>query len=122
MSEMLTLKENKDFQRLYKRGKSFVSPILVTYVLKNKKNNLQYGITTGKKIGNAVKRSRARRIIRAAFRELAPSVRTGYDFVFVARGKTPFVKSTDIKKAMFIHLKTAKVFKDNYEKYSDSLY
>ena len=82
MSEILTLKENRDFQRLYKRGKSGVSPILVTYILKNKTDNLRYGITTGKKIGNAVKRSRARRVIRAAFRELSPSLRTGYDIVF----------------------------------------
>ena len=122
MSELLTLKENRDFQRLYKRGKSFVSPILVTYVLKNRKNNLQYGITTGKKIGNAVKRSRARRVIRAAFRDFVPGLKPGYDFVFVARGKTPFVKSTDIKKAMYLHFKNAKVFIESYEKSSDSLY
>ena len=49
MSEILTLKENRDFQRLYRRGKSYVSPILVTYIMKNKTDNLRYGITTGKK-------------------------------------------------------------------------
>ena len=111
MSEILTLKENRDFQRLYKRGKSGVSPILVTYILKNKTDNLRYGITTGQKIGNAVKRSRARRVIRAAFRELSPSLRTGYDIVFVARGKTPFVKSTEVKKAMETQFRNASLFK-----------
>ena len=70
MSEYVTLKDNRDFSRLYKRGKSFVSPVLVTYVMKNKNNNLRFGITTGKKVGKAVKRSRARRVIRAAYYEL----------------------------------------------------
>lgn len=115
MSEYITLKDNKDFSRLYKRGKSFVSPVLVTYVMKNKSDNLRFGITTGKKIGKAVRRSRARRVIRAAYYELYPQIKSGYDFVFVARGKTPYVKSTDICKSMKKHLKSAGVLnnKDN---------
>ncbi len=100
MKNYITLKENRDFSRLYRRGKSFVSPVLVTYILKNKSNNLRYGITTGKKIGNAVKRSRSRRVIRASFSELFDNVKPGYDFIFVARGKTPFVKSYVVKEAM----------------------
>lgn len=100
MSDYITLKENRDFSRLYHKGKCFVSPVLVTYIMKNKSNNLRFGITTGKKTGNAVKRSRSRRIIRAAYYELYSNIKPGYDFVFVARGKTPFVKSSDIKEAM----------------------
>lgn len=111
MSEILTLKENRDFQRLYRRGKSYVSPILVTYIMKNKTDNLRYGITTGKKIGIAVKRSRARRIIRAAFSQLRSEIDSGYDIVFVARGKTPYVKSGDIKKAMEKHFSEAGIRK-----------
>lgn len=110
MKNAVALKENRDFQRLYKRGKSYVSPVLVTYIAKNKNNNLRYGITTGKKIGNAVKRSRCRRIIRAAFAQVSPMLRNGYDIVFVARGKTPYVKSGDIKNAMDIHFKKAGLF------------
>lgn len=34
MGEYITLKDNRDFSRLYRRGKSFVGPVLVTYVLK----------------------------------------------------------------------------------------
>ena len=111
MSEYITLKDNRDFSRLYKKGKSYVSPVLVTYVLKNKTDNLRFGITTGKKVGKAVKRTRARRVIRAAYFELYPEIRQGYEFVFVARGKTPYVKSQDICKAMKKHLKSANVLK-----------
>ncbi len=107
MSEIITLKENREFNFLYRKGKSFVSPVIVTYIIKNRSDNLRYGITTGKKIGNAVKRSRSRRIIRAAFFSVYPSLKKGYDIVFVARGKTPYVKSYDIKRAMECHFAKA---------------
>ena len=86
-----------------------MSPVLVTYVMKNKNNNLRFGITTGKKVGKAVKRSRARRVIRAAYYELYPDIKQGYDFVFVARGKTPYVKSQTVLDAMKKQLKAANV-------------
>lgn len=111
MKKYITLKDNRDFSRLYRRGKSFVSPVLVTYVTKNRSDNLRFGITTGKKIGKAVKRSRARRVIRAAYYQLYPEMNRGYDIVFVARGKTPFVKSQVVCKAMRQHLKSAGVLK-----------
>ena len=107
MSEFVTLKENREFRRAYTRGKSYVSPDLVTYVIKNNTNNLRIGITTGKKIGKAYERNRSRRIIRAAFRELYPDIKGSFDLVFVARGRTPFRKSTDILRSMRKHLKEA---------------
>ena len=107
----LTLKENWAFQRAYKRGKSFVSPGLVTYVVKNNTDNLQIGITTSKKIGKAVQRNRCRRIIRAAFYQLQNEVKSGYDIVFVCRTKTPYLKSTDILCYMKKHLQQANVLK-----------
>ena len=110
MGDYLTLKDNRDFQRVYRRGKSFVSPLIVTYVIKNNNNNLRIGITTSKKIGKAVQRNRCRRIIRAAFYMLNSEIKNGYDIVFVARSKTPFVKSTDIYCYMKKHLKTAGIY------------
>ena len=108
MSEIITLCDAWAFRRAYRNGKSFVSPELVTYVIKNKQNNLRIGITTGKKIGKAVMRSRARRVIRAAFRDIIKEteiVSNGFDVVFVARGKTPYVKSTFLAKVMKKQLK-----------------
>ena len=78
MSEYITLKDNRDFSGLYRRGKSFVGPVLVTYVLKNKSDNLRFGITTGKKIGKAVRRTRSRRVIREAYYKLYPDIKKGY--------------------------------------------
>ena len=107
----VTLKENRDFLRLYRKGKCYVSSSLVTYVLKNRSNEKRYGITTSKKIGKAVQRNRARRVIRASLYDLYSDIIPGYDIVFVARGKTPYVKSDVVKKEMTDHLKKAKVLR-----------
>ena len=111
VGEIVTLKENKDFRRIYAKGRSYPSAVLVSYVIKNRCGCVRIGITTGKKIGKAVLRNRSRRIIREAFREISDDVRTGYDIVFVARGKTPFVKSYDILRSMKKQLKEAGVLK-----------
>lgn len=108
----VTLTKNWEFQRAYNRGKHYVSDVLVTYVIKNKSDNLQIGITTSKKIGKAVSRNRCRRIIKAAFCNIYNDIYNknnckNYDLVFVARTKTVFVKSTDIEKCMRIHLQKA---------------
>ncbi|MCI8360404.1 MAG: ribonuclease P protein component [Clostridiales bacterium] len=95
-----TLKLNKDFRRLYGRGKSRVHPALVTYVMKNRAGYCRIGVTTSKKIGCAVERNRARRVITAAWRELCPLISGGYDLVFVARARTPGVKSSELVRAM----------------------
>ena len=119
MSRYITVKENRDFARAYRRGKSCVSPVLVTYALKAKGKPLRYGITTGKKVGNAVKRSRARRVIRASYFQLFDQLKPGYILIFVARGKTPYVKSQVVYKAMRQHLKTLGILSLSGEEHND---
>ena len=103
----ITLKLNKEFKRAYYRGGYRANPVLVTYLVKTHLKQVRYGITTGKKIGKAVSRNRARRLIRTAFFAVCKDygwdtaeILPGYDFVFVAREKTPLVKSTDVYRAM----------------------
>ncbi len=113
MDKFVPLCRNNDFRRLYARGKSYVTPVVVIYVMKNRTKNLRVGITTSKKIGNAVLRNRSRRVIREAFRGLADRVRPGTDLVFVARGKTPYVKSTEVLRHMERQLSAAGLFRED---------
>lgn len=100
-----TLKENKDFRRLYYRGSSQATFCLVTYVMKNRFGETRIGITSGKKIGNAVKRNRARRLIRAAFALYEDKLNDNYDIVFVARTRTSQVKMQEVAVQMQKQLK-----------------
>ena len=90
----LSIKRNNDFLRIYRRGKSAADSHGMWYVSPNRLGTVRLGLTTSKKIGNAVARNRARRVLRAAFREVYPMIRPGFDIILVARTKTTFTKST----------------------------
>ena len=107
MPKINTLKKNGYFRRAYARGKSFTDPALVTYVIKNGAGIRRIGITTGRKLGNAVERNRCKRVIKAAYAELDGRLKNGYDIVFVARHRTVYKKSTEIKKIMEKQFKSA---------------
>ena len=101
------LTRNKEFTRAYARGKSFVHPKLVLYVMKNRLGHTRVGLTATKKIGGAVQRNRARRVMRAALYQVLPYDVGGYDLVFVARGQTVRCKSGEITEAARALLKKA---------------
>lgn len=107
MPKINTLKKNGYFRRAYARGKSFTDPALVTYVIKNGAGIRRIGITTGRKLGNAVERNRCKRIIKAAYTELDGRLKNGYDIVFVARHRTVYKKSTEIRRIMEKQFKAA---------------
>lgn len=94
------ISKNCEFSRVYSRGKSYVHSQLVLYVLKNRRKCTRIGLTASKKVGNAVKRNRARRVMRAAIQQHLPFDVGGYDLIFVARGRTPYCKSTQLEKTV----------------------
>lgn len=87
---------NREFSRVYARGRSYVHPQLVLYVMKNRLGHTRVGLTATKKVGGAVQRNRARRVMREAAFATLPYDVGGYDFIFVARGRTARCKSTQL--------------------------
>lgn len=92
------LNKNRDFTRIYSRGKSYVHPHMVLYVAKNRLGTTRIGLTATKKVGGAVQRNRARRVMRAALQEHLSQNVGGYDIILVARGRTPYLKSTQVSR------------------------
>lgn len=92
------LNNNKDFLALYRKGKFTASKNIVIYVRKNNLPINRLGITAGKKIGNAVHRNRAKRIIRQAYRENEILMPIGIDIVIVARSAICDAGSQDLSR------------------------
>lgn len=90
------LNENKMFLALYKKGRYSASKYTVIYVRPNGKSFNRLGITAGKKIGNAVCRNRAKRLIRLAYRESEINLPIGMDIVIVARQPICTIKSQEL--------------------------
>lgn len=70
--------------------------------MKNRAGICRVGITASKKTGNAVRRNRSRRIIRAAYQSVFREniINGNWDFVFVARTKTQYLKAPAVQKEM----------------------
>ena len=89
---------------MFKKGECKVNYAFVCYFAPNNLETNRLGVVAGKKVGNAVKRNRAKRLIREAFRLIEPCLRAkgvpSHDFVFVARGKTPELKCGQVHKQM----------------------
>ena len=101
------IRRNSEFGRVYARGKSYVNPALVMYVLKTRGKKTRVGLTATKKVGGAVQRNRARRVMREAlYQNLSQNV-GGYDIILVARAQTPALKSTQLAKTVGKLLKKA---------------
>lgn len=107
MNKVEMIKKNRDFQLCYKKGKKYMLPGFISYVLKgNDGYNTKIGITSSKRIGNAVLRNRARRVIKESYRLSIKDVEInpGYRIIFVCRNRTPNCKSTDMMVSMRKHL------------------
>lgn len=94
------IKKNRDYTRMYRRARSQTGQLLVTYCAKNRLGHNRIGITASKRVGNAVRRNRAKRVIRAAYTGLEGQLPQGYDFIFVARSRTAHCKMQPVQEMM----------------------
>ncbi len=94
---IVSLKQNRDFQRIYKKGSYKAGRFLVVYARENRLDYNRIGIATGKRFGNSVQRNRVKRLIRESYRKIASEYKKGYDLVFMVR--------TSGKVAVFPHRK-----------------
>ena len=110
MSE--SLKKNKDFQTVYKKGKSYANKYLVMYIVENNLDKNRIGISVSKKVGNSVIRHRLKRLIKESYRLNESMFKNGFDIVVVARTTAKDRTYRDIESAL-LHLgKIQKILKE----------
>lgn len=81
----MRLRRRDDYARVYDAGCSAGDESLVVYVAANSLDWSRFGLSVGKRLGNAVARNRVRRILREAFRLARPDLPSGLDIVCVAK-------------------------------------
>ena len=104
------IRKNVEFRNIYRRGKSLSNQLLVLYVYKNGKNINRRGISVSKKVGSSVIRSRVKRLINEAYRLNEVGLKTGYDFVFVARASSKDKSYKEIETAIINLFKRAGLY------------
>jgi ribonuclease P protein component len=79
------LRNQADFDAVYKKGRSVGDKYVVVFYLKNGLDHNRTGFLASKKVGNSVKRNRARRLIRESYRHIKDIIPCGYDIIIIAR-------------------------------------
>ena len=106
------IRENHLFSKAYRGGKKAGGATCSVYVLKDRQARRymlarpdkryvnRIGISASKKIGGAVERNRAKRVIRESLRQIMKEnqIRTGYLVVIAAREKATECKMQDVKR------------------------
>ncbi len=113
MRQEYSIKDNRDFRRVYRHGKSKVDNKLVVYVLKSNSKNSRVGFSVSKKVGNAVIRNRIKRRLREIFRKNVLNFNMTVDVVVVARKGAAGADYYTLKSSFLNHLKSLNVIDSN---------
>jgi ribonuclease P protein component len=105
-----------DFKRVRHLGKTYTHPLAVLKVAHGEVENSRAGIITGKRIGNAVVRNRAKRRLRATFSEFLPLLLKPSDILVIAREPLNNATAIELKNAVKQLLSRAELIDpDNYD-------
>ncbi len=122
------IKEHHLYNKAYRQGKHFFGRYICVYVLKDTHAKLlqkshpqklivnRFGISVSKKVGGAVKRNRAKRIIRAAYASLEDKLKAGYLIVVSAKPEIEGRKSTEIESEMRYAIKKLDMYAERMGK------
>jgi ribonuclease P protein component len=94
------LRSVSDFQQIQSHSRSRSHPLLLMRYRRNGLDRTRYGISTGRKIGNAVVRNGVRRRLRTILRALDREIQPGFDILLVARPAAAGVKQADLDVAL----------------------
>jgi len=94
------LTRSNDFKRVRSAGRSYAHPLVVLVVAENGLEFSRSGVSAGQAVGNAIKRNRAKRQIRAVMKSVFPEIRAGWDIIVVARHAIPQACFYEIQYAL----------------------
>ncbi len=98
-----SLQSNRDFQKVFKTGRSKGNKYLVMYVSQNHLDCNRLGISVSKKVGNSVVRHRIKRCIKESYRLHENMFNSGLDIVVIARQGASNIGYHEIESAL-LHL------------------
>lgn len=94
---METLKTNREFERVFRKGKSAGHRDLVILGRKNRSKIFRVGFCISRKAGNAVSRNKLRRRLKEIIRELESELQPQWEIVIVAKETTTSLNFQELR-------------------------
>ncbi len=85
MQRRYRLRSRERFQEVRRTGKSRKDHLAILVFLRNDLPYSRFGFTASRRVGNAVQRNRAKRLLRESVRLRFKTINPGWDMVFIAR-------------------------------------
>jgi ribonuclease P protein component len=112
MKREFRLTRSLDYKRVRRTGRSYAHPLLVLIIAPTQeKTGLKIGITTGRSVGKAVDRNRAKRCLRALSDNYLSSIQPGWDIIIIARQPIVEAPFGSIRQAFEMLLKRSGILK-----------
>ena len=109
------------FREAFAQRRSFVGRYMVLWLRKGEGASLRLGVVTSKKVSNrAVDRNRARRVLRAIFREHRSEFSGDVDVVIIGRRNILNASHEDVEAEMLRLARKAKLFGGSETQKSES--
>ncbi|MDY2959875.1 MAG: ribonuclease P protein component [Hornefia sp.] len=99
------LRYQRAFDRVYRKGKSIGDRFVVVFFVRNNLDYTRTGFLASKKVGNSVRRNRARRLMKESLRLTSVELPKGYDFIFIARNTIIDANCQQVQKSLESALK-----------------
>ena len=115
MQRRFRLTRSSDFKRVRRYGKSYAHPFIVLMTQPSELPGIRVGVAAGRSVGNAVRRNRAKRLMRAAVEPLLTEIKTGWDLVIIARYSLLDQKTPEIRTALTELLERAQLITPSHE-------
>jgi len=104
------LRNNADFEKVYKYGRSLANKYLVLKYKRADFSILRFGFSVSKKYGGAVLRNRIRRQLKDIVRKRIPRIKSGHDLVFLVRQEARNATYIELAHAVDNLLKRVKLY------------
>lgn len=107
LARNLRLRHRKDYKMVFAQGKSFSNRYVVFYIMEGPS---KYGFIASKKVGNAVLRNRAKRLMREVIQRHLSELKPNFEIICIARANLKGVSYWEVENSCLNSLKKARLY------------
>jgi ribonuclease P protein component len=101
------LRRLADLERVRQASCVWRHPLTILFIQANELETSRFAFVASRRVGKAVSRNRARRLLREAIRRHLPEIESGWDMLFVARENTVAASFFEVETAVLSLLSRA---------------